>query len=177
MHKRHQRLMDLLDESGASLHVLFLRLTLRDDIAEDLMQELMIKLSASPRFERVENYRFYARKAAINLAFDWRRRQKRQNVPLEMLAQTACSEDTPAGELIRREELEEVLEAIGRLDKPGRDVIVMRYIEQRAYDDIARRLGMTSHHIRALCHRARQRLKDILSRSSLDKYGRGDGDV
>ncbi|MBE0536342.1 MAG: sigma-70 family RNA polymerase sigma factor [Phycisphaerae bacterium] len=176
MYKR-QRLLELLEESGASLHVLFVRLTLREDVAEELMQELFIKLSRSRRFERVENCRYYARKAAINLAFDWRRRQRHLTVPLEAVTERVGSEENPADDLIRREELEEVLNAVERLGRPGRDVVVMRYIEQRSYDDIAQRFGMTAHHIRAVCHRARERLKTLLSRSSAAQSERGFDDV
>jgi len=74
---RQKELLDLLDKSGADLYALLTRLTLREDVAEELMQELFIKLNNSRGAGNAVNLNAYARKSAINLAFDWRRSQKR----------------------------------------------------------------------------------------------------
>lgn len=170
-------LLELFEESGARLHVLLVRLTLREDVAEELMQELFIKLSASGRLHRANNPQAYARRAAINLAFDWRRKQKHRAVSLDEVGDVAGGAKSPLRSLIRREELEEVLDAVSKLNKASRDSIVMRYIDQQSYDNIAQHLGMTPHHIRALCHRARERLRHILSRDASVTYGKEAGDV
>ena len=72
-----KELLELLDRSGAELYALVTRLTLREDIAEELMQDLFIKLKNSRGAARVANLDAYARRAAINLAFDWRRARPR----------------------------------------------------------------------------------------------------
>ena len=40
-----KRLLTLLETTGRRLHVLLVRLTQREDVAEDLMQELFLKLT------------------------------------------------------------------------------------------------------------------------------------
>ena len=70
---RQKELLELLDRSGASLYALLTRLTLRGDVAEELMQELFIKLTKTSKLNSVKNWSDYAHRAAINLAFDWRR--------------------------------------------------------------------------------------------------------
>ena len=60
-------LLELLDASGGSLHALLTRLTLREDVAEDLMQELFIKLSNSNGLDRASQPVGYAYRSAINL--------------------------------------------------------------------------------------------------------------
>jgi RNA polymerase sigma-70 factor, ECF subfamily len=166
---RHDELLELLDKSGAELFTLLTRLTLREDIAEELMQELFIKLNRSRGPDRVANWDAYARKAAINLAFDWRRNRKRAALNLEQIHEQTSnrdrrqtSDESPLGALIRSEDLHETLNAIDRLSRVSRQVLVMRYIEQKSYDDIAGELGKNSHQIRALCSRAISRLRDIL---------------
>ena len=176
LQERQKRLLELLEESGSSLHVLLARLTLREDAAEDLMQELFLKLSQSSGLDRARNRDAYARKAAINLAFDWRRKQKHSEVSIEQFAEPAAGEAV-MDELIRREELAEVLDAVGRLNKASRDSVIMRYIDDKSYDYIAEQLQMTPHHIRALCHRARQGLIHMLNRSRSVHSGKGSGDV
>ncbi len=172
MSGRHEELLELLDKSGAELFALLTRLTLRQDVAEELMQELFIKLSHSRGPDKAANWDAYARRAAVNLAFDWRRSRTRsafrvQRSAFEDAARSTSIEqdsdgESPLGKLIHSEELTETLDAIERLNKTSRQVLVMRYIEQKSYDDIAGQLGKSSHHVRTLCSRAMSRLRDIL---------------
>ena len=75
MRDRHKELLELLDRSGAKLHALLARITLREEVAEELMQDLFIKLSKISESYEIANWDAYARRAAIHLAFDWRRRR------------------------------------------------------------------------------------------------------
>ena len=162
MSSRQKELLELLDKSGAELYALLTRLTLREDVAEELMQELFIKLNNSRFAGSVANLKAYARKSAINLAFDWRRRQKRTVLAVGQVVEPASNDDSPLGKLIHTEELTETLNAVGRLRKSSREVIVMRYLQQESYENIAEQLGKTSHHVRALCSRAIHQLRDVL---------------
>ena len=169
MGERHKELLELLDKSGASLYTLLNRLTLREETAEELMQELFIKLSNSRGFKKSASRDAYARRAAINLAFDWRRkyRQKLQS-PAEVCGQASppdghvSNESSPLSKLIRTEELEEILNTIGQLKNSWRQAIVMRYIQEQSYDNIAEQMKKTPHHVRALCSKAMNRLRDLL---------------
>ncbi len=162
MRNRQRKLLELLDKSGASLHALLTRLTLRKDIAEELMQELFIKLSNSKGLQRSANPIAYARRVAINLAFDWRRSCKRNPVELGVIGEPASKELSPLAKLIQKEDLEEILNAIGRLNGASREVLVMRYIQEQSNDYIAEQLGKTAHQVRALCYKALTHLRDAL---------------
>jgi DNA-directed RNA polymerase specialized sigma24 family protein len=39
---------------------------------------------------------------------------------------------------------------------------VMRHIQQRSYETIAKTLGQTEHQVRALCHKGINRLRQLL---------------
>ena len=162
MRSRQKELLELLDKSGADLYALLTRLTLREDVAEELMQELFIKLNNSRGIGKVANWDAYARRSAINLAFDWRRTQKKKVLALGQVAEPASNDNSPLGKLIHSEEMAETLDAIGRLKKASREVLVMRYLQQESYDNIAEQLGKTSHQVRALCSRAIRHLRDVL---------------
>ena len=162
MRSRQKELLELLDKSGADLYALLTRLTLREDVAEELMQELFIKLNNSRGIGSVANWNAYARKSAINLAFDWRRSQKRTILSMGQAGEPVSNDDSPLGKLIHSEELTETLDAVGRLKKSSREVLVMRYLQQESYDNIAEQLGKTSHQVRALCSRAIRNLRDVL---------------
>ena len=162
MRSRQKELLELLDKSGAGLYALLTRLTLREDVAEELMQELFIKLNNSRGAGNIANWDAYARRAAINLAFDWRRSRKLTVLAMGQVAEPVSNDDSPLGKLIHLEELQETLDAVGRLKKSSREVLIMRYLQQESYDDIAEQLGKTSHHVRALCSRAIRNLRDVL---------------
>jgi RNA polymerase sigma factor (sigma-70 family) len=159
---RQKELLELLDKSGADLFALLTRLTLREDVAEELMQELFIKLNNSRGIGKVANWDAYARRAAINLAFDWRRTHSRTVLTLWQVSEPVSNDDSPLGKLIHTEELQETLDAVGKLKKASREVLIMRYIQQESYDNIAEQLGKTSHQVRALCSRAVRHLRDVL---------------
>jgi len=169
---RQNELLELLDKSGANLYALLTRLTLREDIAEELMQELFIKLSNSSRFDKAGNRQAYARRAAINLAFDWRRSRKRNPLRLDQVREPASNDSSPLGKLVQAEELDEILNAIGRLKGIYREAFVMRYIQEESYDYIAEQLGKTSHHVRALCSRASNRLRNVLGSNQHKSSGK-----
>ena len=81
--------------------------------------------------------------------------------PLEQNCRAADDSSTLA-KVIRAEELEQVLDATSRLNDLAREVVVMRYIEQDSYENIAERLGKKPQHIRSVCAKAMAQLREFL---------------
>jgi len=155
-------ILEFLEKSGAQLYTLLARLTLREDVAEDLMQELFIRLSNSEVFSKSDNRLAYAQRAAINLALNWRRSEKRRHPGLKQSQEPASAEFSPLSRLVEREELEQILDAVSKLRGYAGLAFVMRYIEQRSYEDIAGTLRKEPHQVRALCSKAMARLREML---------------
>ena len=156
----------LLADQGARLHALLMRLTLREDVAEDLMQELFLRLSQRDGFARADDPAAYAFRTAVNLAFDWRRAQKRLPRMEHASSQLLGHDRSPLSVLLDREQLKSVLEAIGSLPERSRDVLVLRYLEQWSYETIGRAIGKTPHQVRGLCYKAVTRLRRLLDSDS-----------
>lgn len=167
MDEKTQTLLDILDEDGRQLHLLFARLTLSEDAAEDLMQELFLKLQRSGRFLRANNSRAYVRRAAIHLAFDWRRGQERRLKTEQLETDPAADTASLLDALIQREEVEQILAALDRVPKTSRDCVLLRYLQQAEYDKIGEQIGKTPHQVRALCHKAITRLRKLLHATAL----------
>ena len=157
MIERQKKILQLLDMSGERLHKLLARLTRREDVVGDLLQELFIRLWNSKAFDKAEDPFAYAYRAAINLAFEWRRRQKASCQFLEENCPSAL------GKMIQAEELEQVLNAASKLTDLARDVVVMRYIEQDSYEEIGLRLCKKPQYMRALCAKAMAQLRELLA--------------
>ena len=163
MNERQRKVLELLDSHGERLHGLIAKLTLSQDIVGDLMQELFIQLSNSRGFDKARDSFAYAYRAAMNVAFDWRRRSKPRSQPLNEACVVAANRPSVVTELVQAEELAEVLDAVGQLSDLARDVVVMHYIEQEPYEQVAKRLGKKPQHIRSVSAKAIAKLRELLT--------------
>ena len=174
MGDRQTEVLRLLDESGPGLFALLTRLTLRRDVAEELMQELFLRLSDGTSLESIDCLAAYARRTAINLAFDWRRRERRREaVPIDAVAEPLSPASGPLADAVAAEEIEQILSAAGRLKGLLRQAFVLRYIQQESHEAIAEQLGKTPHQVRALCFRAMQQVREAVGGNHLSAKGKG----
>ena len=158
------RLLHLLETEGQRLHRLLTRLTVRADAADDLLQELFLKLRSSTGFRDATDPTAFAVRTAVNLAFDWRRKQCRRREVAAVLEEVAVSD--PLAKLVQRDELDAVLIALAELPDSVRLCLVLRHLEQIDTADIARQLGKTPHQVRALCAKGIARLRQRLGDSA-----------
>ncbi|MEM6552701.1 MAG: sigma-70 family RNA polymerase sigma factor [Planctomycetota bacterium] len=157
--------MALLDAEegrvGKRVHGRLWRLTQRDDVAEELMQELVMKLAGSAGFGGAASPVAYAMRAATNLALDWRRERVRRGGEVAWSDQ-GTERDEPVGVLVRDEEFTRVLDALSGLKETDRVVVTMRYLEGAEYAAVGQALGKTAAQARGLCAKAIGRLRKRL---------------
>ncbi|MEX2316256.1 MAG: sigma-70 family RNA polymerase sigma factor [Pirellulales bacterium] len=161
MQRTPDDVLALLEEQGTRLYAVLLRLTLRHDVADDLMQELFVRVSRSG-IGRAGDPAAYAVRTATNLALDWRRAQARRRETIgfaETLESIHTESQAPIVELINREETVRVLDAVSELSAQDREIVVMHYLEQQSFEAIGHQLERTAHQVRAMCHKAMQRLR------------------
>jgi RNA polymerase sigma-70 factor, ECF subfamily len=161
-----KRLESLLDAGGRHLYSLLVRLTLREDVADDLLQELVVRLSQSNGFQQADDPLSYARRVAIHLAFDWYRQKKRQGKIEGLLEEPSAVVVSPLNMLIACEDYKQILANMEQLSELSRTCIVLHYVEQLSYIEIAEQLGTTSHKIRGVCHKGIRRLQQLMGISS-----------
>ena len=159
--KQYEKVLQLLDTSGLQLRNLLFRMTLCENTSDDLMQELFLRLAASRGFARSSNAFAYAWRTAVNLVIDFRRKEYR----LRPKPPQAGEENAKNGllvKLIADEDLRMILDEIAALRPPARDVLLMHYVEQRSYSEIAELLDKKENHIRSLCSKALNTLRHKL---------------
>lgn len=161
MNKKQIYLLRFLEQSGPRLHGLLLRLTLDETAAEELMQEVFIRLFEIKRLEKIENLHAYACRIAINLAFDRRRQQR----PFLQIPESRPDRRIPnvAHRLMQNEEITKILNAAQALSGLTRECFVLRYVEQMEYAEIAERTRKNQKQVRALCSKGIQRIREILN--------------
>ncbi len=157
-----QRARELLERSGLRFHALLAKITLREDAADDLLQELFLKLNRSHAFRFAKNAEAYAHRAAVRLAFDWRRNQERRTTVELAECDVPDRGPSPAAQLADQEEFQRVLAAMGRLSTIAQQVLTMRFLEGCTYEEIGMALGRTTHQSRSICHKAIARLRVVI---------------
>ena len=165
MIKRQQKVLELLDQHGEALHRLLGRLTRCEHTTRDLLQELFIQLSCSRSFDKAKNPHAYAWKAATNLAFRWQGRKKPVPLPDALVLEDVHEEQQ---QVIQEEQIQKVLEITASFKELNRQVIVMRFIEQKSYEEMAERLGKNPDYLRSLCSKSLMRLRTILNQTSAE---------
>jgi RNA polymerase sigma-70 factor (ECF subfamily) len=159
MEKRIERVLELLRSDGPRLHTLFTRLTLREDVAEDLIQELFLRLRDSQGFEDADDSTGYAIRTATNLAFEWRRKQLRRREIQGTEIDPESTAPTPLAILEKSEQYEQILSALDQMSELARQVVILSRLEGRSYESVARQIGKTPHQVRALVSKAVGQLK------------------
>ena len=86
----------------------------------------------------------------------------RQKKILELLDTSGVRLHGLLARLMLSEELGQVLDAMGQLNDLAREVLVMHYIEQESYEQIAQQLGKKSQHIRSVSAKAMARLRKLM---------------
>lgn len=141
--------------------------------AEDLSQEAFVKaFGALERYEPNHRFSSWLFKIAHNATIDFLRRKPIQTTSLDATA--------GADELDRLREIEDEraidpersslgidlgrqLEvAIGRLRPEYREVVVLRFVEELAYEEIAEVTGLPMGTVKTFLHRARKELAELL---------------
>ena len=91
----------------------------------------------------------------------WRQR-KTNALPLTAAMMARDPAPSPAAIAADREELERALEAMGRLEEPPRNVLLLRFVEQLSIAEIAAALDIPEGTVKSHIHRGRLRLNHLL---------------
>jgi RNA polymerase sigma-70 factor (ECF subfamily) len=155
-------LVDLIDSHGRRLHALLAKLTASRDAADELLQDLFVRLVRTSGLANAPNREAYLFRAAINLAFDWRR-QHRRAPEFHLLVDDVVTVDTaPLDRLVDHENVERILAAMEQLSEEDRELISLRFLQGETPEWISEQWGSTPHRIRSRCSKAVARLRTLV---------------
>ncbi|KAA8997588.1 RNA polymerase sigma factor [Paenibacillus spiritus] len=127
---------------------------------EDLVQETFIRALHAAEETQVRNPRTWLLRIARNAAIDEsRRRRLTAWLPDSLLRQVASRDRTPEEELELGEDKRALYEAIGRLRRSYRDVLVLRGIKGLSGKEAAEVLGWSESKVNVTLHRAIRALR------------------
>lgn len=130
--------------------------------AEDAAQVGFVKAwAALPRFRRGAPFKPWLLRIVANEAHN-RRRSAGRRAALAVRATAAPPDDaapSPEGAALGREQQEELLAAVGRLDERDRDVLTCRYFLELSEDETAAVLDLRRGTVKSRTARALARLR------------------
>ncbi len=112
--------------------------------AEDLVQEVFVRLARRADLETIERVESYLFRVAASVVVDHFRKQASVPVPLVPYddSQHGQAGFTPERVLSGRQALDQLIDALGELPERTRQIFVLYHLEQMKQKDIAARLRM-----------------------------------
>lgn len=139
--------------------------------AEDACQVCFVKaFRAMPSLPRLDSfYPWFYRILRNHCLNAIARRQTRQKHAAQLYLEYESNDATsPAGTVARRDDKEQVRRALSLISPEQREILVMKYIEDLRYDDIALRIGIPRGTVMSRLYHARNALRKQLR--SIDEH-------
>ena len=144
------------------VRVYLARMTGNDRLADDLLQETYYRfLRATIPFENDEHRKNYLFRIATNLVHDHRRKPFME-VPSDTIVEVPdlTAQANHADRAARRLDLHR---ALGQLKPRERSMLWLAYAQGWSHEEIAAAIGVKSASLKAMLHRARHRLVNLLN--------------
>lgn len=174
-----QALDQLIATYGARIYHLALRYTRNPEDAEEVLQDVYLKIYTKiDTFREEERFAPWIYKIAVNTALMKLRQRKRQRrdseIPIEewipqssadTLAGLANLSTLPDYALLRSELKSLITRCLDELPETHRTVIVLRDIEGLSLEETARVLNISVPAVKSRLHRARLFIQDVIVRA------------
>lgn len=132
------------------------------DVAQDAFLEAARKLETLRERDKFGNWVYgIARRKAIYVL---RRRKLHQAAIKEVQEQVQQPVDDPAAPMARAERNQQIRQALTQLPEIYREILVLKYIDERSYEDIAKVLGISLAAVDKRLMRGKEMLRESLRR-------------
>lgn len=138
------------------------------EIAEDLTQEVFIRVWKAAKYEVKAKFSTWLYRLAYHLLVDHYRQQKRQP-PQESstlaevgLSLESSAEDSPEAQAVQREQQEQIQAALGKLTVAQQNILILSKFQDLKYSQIAEILNCPVNRVKVKVFRALKNLTHIL---------------
>lgn len=134
-----------------------------EDDRQDLFQEVLFQLWKSyPKFRGDSKISTWMYRIALNTAIARLRKTKRKPSEFSISDSTLQFPDTPP-DTDKEEQLKNLQLAIQKLSKVEKGIIML-YLEEKSYDEIAEIIGITKTNVGVKINRIKKKLKETLEK-------------
>lgn len=174
--RRRQGFEALIEPHIEHLYRIAYRLTRSEAGAEDLVQDVLIKLfRIQGQVASLERPRPWIARVLYREYVDrWRRERQapltlsdveHPDAPESLIANEPDPDANPDNAAIQRQLGERLSQALGRLSEEHRSILVFHDVEGYTMDELCTVLSLPLGTVKSRIHRARARLRDILTRA------------
>lgn len=164
---------ELVHRFERSTYLFVLRMVRRPSVAEDLAQDVFIRLWRHlGEFDSAETLPAWIRRVAVNAVIDhWRKTDARQR-KLQAFREHPVARHAvrPSARMETQEAMDAVRTAIDRLPPKLRSVLMLRTVEGLDYEELGEVLGLSAGAVRSRLFRARQEVHETLKRLNAADY-------
>lgn len=149
---------------------LALRITLSRAEAEDIVQDVLIKVwNRRDDLAEVDSIEAYSLTVCRNLSLDRLQSKENDNVNLDDAPPTEADDAPPDLQMIRNERIDNIKRLIERLPIPQRAAMQLRDMEGKTYKEISAITGQTEEQVKVNIFRARQYIRKQIEK--IENYG------
>lgn len=154
----------LVDAYQGTVYRICLRTGLDSADAQEAAQDAFVKAwQALPQFRGDCQFSTWLYRLAANAAIDTARRQRRHGDTENIDALSLSDEgDTPQQDLEKREVGAAVRRALTRVKPEYRTALLLRYMEELSYEEIAKALALPPGTVKSRINRGKAQLREIL---------------
>lgn len=153
------------------LYRLALRITLRHEDAEDVVQDTLIKVwNKRDNWQEINDIEAFALTICRNLSLDKIKKANNNEASLdEQAAFLSYHSSNPYERIIQQDRLELVRKLVNELPEKQRSCMQLRDFEGKSYKEIAEILNISEEQVKVNIFRARQTIKQKFQ--EVEKYG------
>lgn len=161
-HTIKSRFLETYDRYADPLYRFCFMKTSNADLAEDLTQEVFMRLWQKMREGvNIQNEQALLYTIARNLVIDWYRKKKEQSLDV-LLEKGIDFVGEGKKETVAFAEVEEILGVVEELDEPSREVLLLRFVEGYSPQEIAQVCGTNANAVSVRINRAIKKVQDII---------------
>ena len=157
----------LVEEYQGPVYRLALKMGLSPADAEEAAQEAFVAAwRGLPQFRRESKFSTWLYQLTTHAAIDLLRREKRHSgsADIDECLNVTDGKNQPEEAAAIREEREAVAKAMAELSPEYREILLLRYMQQQEYEEIAQALHLPKGTVKSRINRAKAHLKEILLR-------------
>lgn len=152
-------------EHGAAVLKVARAYTVSMEECQDLVQEILLQVWQSlPQFQGRSSAQTWFYRVALNTALNWHRQERRRRVrqqPIFEIEEIGVAATDSTQQVSQREVVERLYTAIRQL--PKEDVaLVLLYLDELSYSQIAEVLGISESNVGVKLNRAKRALGEML---------------
>lgn len=133
---------------------------------DDLLQEIVGRLwAAFEKYDRSRKFSTWMYRVALNVAIDFRRRQRRWGRQTTSLDDGGAAVPDATDDATKREQLRELRELLERQSEADRAILLL-YLEGHSHRDIGDCLGMSESNVGTRLNRLKKSMRQTAQESS-----------